>query len=109
LFEVQKQQALTQETINIEKAKSQLEMQKLQTEAQLEMQLMQQKFQYDMQLEQLRSQSKSENLKEAEDRKDERTRIQASQQSEIANQRKNNALPLNFESSEFTGLQGMGI
>jgi hypothetical protein len=109
LFEVQKQQALTQETINIEKAKSQLEMQKLQTEAQLEMQLMQQKFQYDMQLEQLRAQSKSQNLQEAEDRKDERTRIQASQQSEIANQRKNNALPLNFESSEFTGLQGMGI
>jgi hypothetical protein len=62
-----------------------------------------------MQLAQLKAQTESQNLKEAEDRKDERTRIQASQQSELVNQRKNNALPLNFESSEFTGLEGMGM
>jgi len=109
LFEVQKQQALTQETINIETAKSQLQSQRLQIEAQLKQQIMQQQFQYDMQLTQLKAQTQSQNLKEAEDRKDERTRIQASQQSEIVNQRKNNALPLNFESSEFTGLEGMGM
>jgi len=109
LFEVQKQQALTQETINIETAKSQLQSQRLQIEAQLKQQIMQQQFEYDMQLAQLKAQTESQNLKEAEDRKDERTRIQASQQSEIVNQRKNNALPLNFESSEFTGLEGMGM
>jgi len=109
LFEVQKQQALTQETINIETAKSQLQSQRLQIEAQLKQQIMQQQFEYDMQLTQLKAQTQSQNLKEAEDRKDERTRIQASQQSEIVNQRKNNALPLNFESSEFTGLEGMGM
>jgi hypothetical protein len=109
LFEVQKQQAITQETINIETAKSQLQSQRLQIEAQLKQQIMQQQFQYDMQLAQLKAQTEAQNLKEAEDRKDERTRIQASQQSEIVNQRKNNALPLNFESSEFTGLQGLGM
>ena len=109
LFEVQKQQALTQETINIETAKSQLNSQRLQIEAQLKQQMMQKQFEYDMQLAQLKFQTEAQNLQQAEDRKDERTRIQASQQSELVNQRKNNALPLNFESSEFTGLQGLGL
>ena len=109
LFEVQKQQALTQETINIETAKSQLNSQRLQIEAQLKQQMMQKQFEYDMQLAQLKFQTEAKNLQQAEDRKDERTRIQASQQSELVNQRKNNALPLNFESSEFTGLQGLGL
>ena len=84
-------------------------MQKLQVEAQLKQQMMQQQFEYDMQLAQIKAQTEAQNLKEAEDRKDERTRIQASQQSELVNQRKNNAMPLNFESSEFTGLQGLGM
>lgn len=109
LFEVQKQQALTQETINIERAKSQFEMQKLQTEMQLKLQLAEQQFQYNMQLEQLKSQTQSQNLQLAEDRKDERTRIQASQQSELVQQRKTNALPQSFESAQFTGMQDLGL
>ena len=109
LFEVQKQQALTQETINIERAKSEFEMQRLQTEMQLKQQLAEQQFQYNMQLEQLKSQVQSQNLQLAEDRKDERTRIQASQQSELVQQRKTNALPQSFESGQFTGLEGLGI
>ena len=109
LFEVQKQQALTQETINIERAKSQFEMERLQTEMQLKTQMAQQQFQFDMQLAQLKSQVESQNLQQAEDRKDERTRIQASQQSQLVNQRKNNAMPQQFESSSFTGLEGLGM
>jgi hypothetical protein len=109
LFEVQKQQALTQETINIERAKSQFDMEKMQTETQLKRQIMDQQFQYDMQLAQLKSQTDQQNLQVAEDRKDERTRIQASQQSELVNQRKTNALPQSFESSQFTGLEGLGV
>ena len=109
LFEVQKQQALTQETINIERAKSQFDMEKMQTEMQLKRQIMDQQFQYDMQLAQLKSQTDQQNLQVAEDRKDERTRIQASQQSELVNQRKTNALPQSFESSQFTGLEGLGV
>jgi hypothetical protein len=107
LFEVQKQQALTQETINIERAKSEFEMQKLQTEMQLKKQIMDQQFQYDMQLAQLKAQVEDQKLQTAEDRKDERTRIQASQQSELVMQRKTNSLPQNFESSSFTGLEGL--
>jgi hypothetical protein len=109
LFEVQKQQALTQETINIERAKSQFDMERLQTEMQLKTQMAQQQFEFDMQLAQLKSKVESGNLQLAEDRKDERTRIQASQQSQLVNQRKNNAMPQDFESSSFTGLEGLGI
>jgi hypothetical protein len=107
LFEVQKQQALTQETINIERAKADFEMRKLQTETQLKRQIMDQQFQYDMQLAQLKAQVEDQKLQTAEDRKDERTRIQASQQSELVMQRKTNSLPQNFESSSFTGLEGL--
>jgi hypothetical protein len=109
LFEVQKQQALTQETINIERAKSEFNMQKIQTEMQLKQQLAEQQFQYDMQLEQLKSQTQSQNLLLAEDRKDERTRIQATQQSELVQQRKTNALPQSFESAQFAGLEDLGL
>jgi hypothetical protein len=109
LFEVQKQQALTQETVNIERAKSQFDMQKMQTEMQLKMQMMEQQFQYDMQLTQLKAQSDTQNLQSAEDRKDERTRIQASQQSQLVNQRNNDSLPQNFESSQFNEMEGLGI
>lgn len=109
LFEVQKQQALTQETINIERAKAEFNMQKIQTEMQLKQQLAEQQFQYDMQLEQLKSQTQSQNLLLAEDRKDERTRIQATQQSELVQQRKTNALPQSFESAQFAGLEDLGL
>lgn len=109
LYEVQKQQALTQETVNVERAKSQFDMQKMQTEMQLKMQMMEQQFQYDMQLAQLKTQSDTQNLQNAEDRKDERTRIQASQQSQLVNQRSTDALPQNFESNQFSGLQGLGM
>jgi hypothetical protein len=109
LFEVQKQQALTQETINIERAKSQFEMERLQTEMQLKTQMARQQFEFDMQLAQLKSQVESQNLQLAEDRKDERTKIQASQQSQLVNQRKNNTMPQDFQASGFTGLEGLGI
>ena len=109
LYEVQKQQALTQETINIERAKSQFEIQKLQTEMQLKSQLLDKEFNYNMQLAQLKAQVQNQNLQIAEDRKDERTRIQATQQSQIVAQRNTNAMPQNFESASFTGLEDFGI
>ena len=38
--------------------------------------------------------------KEIEDRKDERTRIQATQQSQMINQRQNGTLPTDFETQQ---------
>lgn len=109
LFEVQKQQALTQETVNIERAKSQFDIERMQMETQMKQQLMEIEFNYNMQLAQLKSSVENQKLQTVEDRKDERTKIQASQQSELINQRKNNALPQTFESSQFNGLGGMGL
>lgn len=109
LFEVQKQQALTQETINVERAKANFAIEKLQTEMQLKQQLAEQQFQYDMQLAQLDSQTKTQGLQLAEDRKDARTKIQATQQSELINQRNTNSLPTNFESSGFNGLEDFAM
>jgi hypothetical protein len=109
LYEVQKQQALTQETVNVEQAKSQFDIQRIQTEAEIKKQLMNLQFNYDMQLAQLKSQTDSQNLQLAEDRKDERTRIQATQASELVQQRKTNALPQSFESASFTGLEEFGM
>ena len=44
-----------------------------------------------------------------EDRKDERTKIQATQQSEMINQRQNDSLPTNFESAGNDTTQGFGL
>jgi len=99
LYEVQKQQALTQEKVNIEQAKSQFEIQRLQTEASIKKELMAEEFNYQMQLAQATIRREAEREKEIEDRKDNRTRIQATQQSELIDQRKNDLLPKNFESS----------
>jgi len=100
LFEVQKQQALTQETVNVEQAKSQFEIQRMQTEAEIKKQLMELQYQYDMQLAQIKAQTIDKNLQAAEDRKDARTKIQATQQSELIDQRKNNLLPKDFETQD---------
>ena len=47
--------------------------------------------------------------KEKEDRKDKRTKIQATQQSEMINQRKNDLLPTNFESENDSMGGGFGL
>jgi hypothetical protein len=97
--EVQKQQALTQQQAQLEQVKSQLDINKLQQEAQLKKDLMQLEFQINMQLKGMEVNAAKENIKEKEDRKDERTKIQATQQSELIDQRKNNLPPKSFESS----------
>ena len=56
-------------------------------------------FQYNMYLKGAEVDGVKSREKEKEDRKDERTKIQASQQSELIDQRKNEKPPKNFESS----------
>jgi hypothetical protein len=97
--EVQKQQALTQSKIQLENAKSQMEMNKLMAEANLKKELMNLEFQMNMELHGAKNAIEKDKLKEKEDRKDQRTKIQASQQSELINQRKNNLPPKKFESA----------
>ena len=97
--EVQKQQALTESKAQLEQLKADIEMQKLLSEANLKKELMNLEFQMNMQLHGAKNNIEKEKLKEKEDRKDERTKIQASQQSELINQRKNNLPPKSFESA----------
>ena len=98
--EMQKQQSLAQATISIEQAKSQFEIEKLFQEAEIKKQLMQQEFEYNMQLKGGEQQQRSAGEKEKEDRKDKRTKIQASQQSELIDQRQKGTPPKNFEQQE---------
>ena len=109
LAEVQKQQALTQEKVSIEQAKSQFELQRMQTEAQIKKQLMAEEFGYQIQLAQARAKAERDKEEKIENRKDERTRIQATQQSEMIAQRQNDELPKNFESAGFDTLGGFGL
>jgi len=96
--EMQKSQSMAQTEIQLEQVKSQLELQKLQQETEVKKQLMQLEFQYNMQLKGVETQQALNREKTKEDRKDERTRIQASQQSELIDQRKGGKTPKNFES-----------
>lgn len=109
MAEAQKQQILTQEKISIEQAKAQFEIQRLQTEAEIKRGLMQAEFDFNMQLAQIRANAESQKEQEIEDRKDKRIRMQGTQQSELINQRKNNLLPTNFESSGNDVLGGIGL
>ena len=95
--EVQKQQALTSEKVNFEQAKSQFEIQRMQTEAEIKRQLMAEEFNYQLQLEQVKVQAEKQREQEIEDRKDKRTRIAGTQQSQMIDQRKNDLLPIDFE------------
>jgi len=98
-LEMQKQQQMAQTAISIEQAKSGFELEKLMKEAEVKKQLMAQEFEYNMQLATGKGQAQTKGETEKEDRKDKRTKIQASQQSEMIDQRNNNKPPKNFESS----------
>ena len=98
-MEIQKEQARMQSEAQLEQMKAQLDAQKQAQEVEYKKQLMQLEFQMNMQLKQLETETTKAKEKEKEDRKDERTRIQATQQSEMIEQRKSNKAPKNFESA----------
>ena len=97
--EVQKNQALTQSQAQLEQVKAQLESQRMMQEVQMKKELMQLEFEMNMRLKGVEVDGQKTKEKEKEDRKDERTRIQASQQSELIDQRNSGKPPKNFESA----------
>ena len=109
LAEVQKGQALAETKMQLEKAKSDYEIQRMEQEALIKKQLMAEEFNYQMQLAQIQAQATTRKEQEIEDRKDERVKIQGTQQSELIDQRKNDLLPKNFESSGNDNLSGFGL
>ena len=97
--EIQKNQAIVESKASLAQIQAQLDLQKMQAEGVLKKELMQQEFNYNMQLRQMDNETVSKKEKQKEDRKDERTRIQATQQSELIDQRKGEKAPKNFESA----------
>ena len=108
--EMQKNQTVTQGQAQLESIKAELESQRMLQEVQLKKELMALEFQYNMQLKGIETEGQKTKEKEKEDRKDERTRIQATQQSELIDQRNTGKPPKNFESAgnDILG-QGFGM
>ena len=106
MYEVQKQQAIAETSLQIEKGKSEFQIQQMQVDGQIKKELMSQQFGYDQQLKTMDLKQMSQKEKDIEDRKDERTRIQATQQSKLIDQRKNDLLPTDFESNATPNLGG---
>jgi hypothetical protein len=97
LAEVQKQEAINNSKVQFEQAKAQMELQRMQSAAQLEQQKMQAQFQFDMQLKQMEVQNTQSKEGDIEDRKDKRSKMEATQQSQLINQRQTDGLPRDFE------------
>ncbi len=98
-IEMQKDQAKMQGLTQLEQVKAQLEGQKMQQEIAGKKELMMLEFEMNQQLQGMEQNKLDGKEKMKEDRKDERTRIQASQQSELIEQRKTGKPPKSFESS----------
>ena len=109
MAELQKHQAMAETTLQIEQGKCQFAIQKMQQEGEIKKGLMELEFQLNKQLAQIEAQAKTQAETQKEDRKDKRTKIQATQQSELIDQRKNDLLPKNFESSGNDNLGGFGL
>ena len=97
--DVQKNQAITQNETQLIQVKAGIESQRMLQEVEMKKELMALEFQYNMQLREMEVESAKEKDKQKEDRKDERTKIQATQQSEMIEQRNSGKPPKNFESA----------
>jgi hypothetical protein len=97
--EMQKQQVITQSQAQLAQVKAELEAQKQAQEVMYKKELMQLEFEMNMRLKSMEVEAQKGKEKLKEDRKDERTRIQATQQSELIDQRKSEKAPKNFESA----------
>jgi hypothetical protein len=108
--ELKKNQALTQSKIQIAQQQAQLDAQKMAQEVASKKELMQMEFQMNMKLKQMEVQTVMGRETQKENRKDERTKLQAgqqknlvdrrnSQQSELIDQRQGGKPPKNFESA----------
>jgi len=101
--EMQKQQALTASNVQYEQAKNQMEIQRMQQAAEIKRQEMEIKHQYDMELKRIEVEALKEKEKFIEDRKDQRTKLEGTQQSQMISQRSNDTMPINFEQQD-TGI-----
>jgi len=95
--EIDKNKAMLDTQMKLESLKTDGKSQILAQEAQIKKQLMAMEHQNAMQLKQMELGQASKAESQREDRKDQRTRIQATQQSELIDQRNSQGPPKNFE------------
>lgn len=107
--EVQKHQALAQTEVQIEQAKSQFEIERMEQEANIKRGLMAEEFSYQMKLAEMKAKAETQKEAEIENRKDKRLQMQGTQQSKLIDQRQNDLLPTDFESSGNDNLDGFGL
>ena len=107
--DIQKNQVFSESKMKINQAQTEFDIKKLEREAAIKKELMLHEFQLNVKLKEMDLQVINDKDKYREDRKDDRTKIQASQQSELIDQRKNNKPPKKFESAGFDNLGGFGL
>ena len=96
--EMQKEQVSMQTKSQLEQLKGQIEQMRIDKEVAAKKELMALEFQYNMQLKGIEVDGQKAREAAKEDRKDERTKMQASQQSELIEQRQKQTPPKSFES-----------
>ena len=100
--EIKKNTSLLNTQKQLEQLKTDGKSQILQQEANIKKELMEMEFNFNMQLKQLEAKTKTETQILSENRKDDRTKIQATQQSAMIDQKENQKPSQNFESSNDT-------
>ena len=98
-LEIQKEQQLISQKIQLEQTKSDLELARMDKEIAAKKELMQLEFDLNMKLKGVEAEAYKAKEGFKEDRKDNRTKMQATQQSEMIEQRHNMTGPKDFESS----------
>ena len=94
--EMQKQQALAETTLQIAQGKSNFEINKMQQEYDMKKQMAEMQFLFDKELKQMEIDRLATKEKMIEDRKDNRTRLEGTQQSEMIQQRNLDLPPIDF-------------
>tara|TARA_R110001592_G_scaffold356490_1_gene658526 strand:- start:295 stop:2394 length:2100 start_codon:yes stop_codon:yes gene_type:complete len=102
-MEIQKKQSESESMQQLEEIKANFESQRMMQETELKKQLMDHEFEIKIRIAKLEADAMKSKEDGKEDRKDERTKIQATQQSELIDQRKNDKPPQNFEDSAMGG------
>lgn len=97
---LQKVQAEAQAKAQLAQSQMQFDIQLLQAEAQIKQQLMQAEFEYNMQLKGMEIEKIKQLDMDKEKAKDDRTKLQATQQSKLIEQRQKDLPSMSFESSE---------
>ena len=100
MSEVQKQEAISGSKVQFEQASNQMEIQRMELAAQLEQRKMQMQFSFDKQLKEMDMKATGQKESEIENRKDKRSKIEATQQSKLISQRQNDSLPIDFTESD---------